>query len=97
MSSVSASLKRVYAFEWLSGTWCTTCRTVQPSGRYGVSSCASFRPRTAARSLAGVAAIASMAARRCRAESDCGPLKLADGIAEVFAHRGNVQATEVDC
>ena len=38
---------------WLSGTWCTTCRTVHPPGRYGVSSWASLRPATAARIRAG--------------------------------------------
>ena len=43
---------RMYAFMWLSATWCTTWRTVQPPGRYGVSSCASVRPVTAARSCA---------------------------------------------
>ena len=56
LSSVSASLKRMNAFMWLSGTWCTTWRTVQPPSRYGVFDCASVRPRTAARSAAGVVA-----------------------------------------
>ena len=45
LSSVSASLKRMNAFMWLSGTWCTTWRTVQPPSRYGVFSCVSVRPR----------------------------------------------------
>ncbi len=43
VSSVSASLNRMYAFTWLSGTWWATCRTVHPSGRYGVSSCSAVR------------------------------------------------------
>jgi hypothetical protein len=64
LSSVSASLKRTNAFMWLSGTWWTTWRTVHPPSRYGVFSCASVRPRTAARSAAGVSRIAAIEARR---------------------------------
>ena len=45
-------------FMWLSATWCTTWRTVQPSGRYGVSSCRSSGRRRRRES--------SRAARRCR-------------------------------
>lgn len=64
VSSVRASLNRMNAFAWLSGTWCTTCRTVQPSGRYGVSSCASSNPLMARRRLAGAAVITAIASRR---------------------------------
>ena len=35
---VANSFSLTYAFRWLSGTWCTTCRRVQPPSRYGVSS-----------------------------------------------------------
>ena len=63
-SSVSASFRRMKPFMWLSATWCTTWRTVQPPGRYGVSSCASVRPATAARIRRGSAAMSSMAAPR---------------------------------
>ena len=62
--SVSASFVRVRPFMWLSARWCTTWRTVQPSGRYGVSSCVSSRPPTAARMSAGSDAIRSIAALR---------------------------------
>src|SRR5437773_9530863 len=50
---------------WLSGTWCTTCLTVHPPGRYGVSSCSGDRPATAARSCAGVSAIWSIQRPSC--------------------------------
>ena len=36
---------------WLSGRWCTTCRTVQPFGRYGVSSWLSVSGATARRQV----------------------------------------------
>ena len=37
-SSVRADLVRMQPFMWLSARWWTTCRIVQPPGRYGVSS-----------------------------------------------------------
>jgi hypothetical protein len=83
--SVTHSFMRTYAFMWLSGTWCTTWRTVQPPGRYGVSSCGSRRPRTAARSAAGAAAMSAIrrppGRRHVAAE-----LEGADGIAKIGAH-----------
>src|SRR6185436_1037490 len=68
-SSVSANFTRMYAFMWLSGTWWTTCRTVQPPSRYGVSSAASSRPATASRMRAGAAAMMSIIAPRSSGES----------------------------
>jgi hypothetical protein len=47
----------MYAFMWLSGTWWINWRTVHPPSRYGVSSCRSFSPATAARYFEGAAAI----------------------------------------
>jgi len=52
-NSVCASLVRTYQFICASARWCTTCRTVHPPGRYGVSSRSSDKPATAARSRAG--------------------------------------------
>src|SRR5262245_26534663 len=59
-SSVAASFIRMYAFMWLSGTWCTTWRTVHPPGRYGVSSAASDNPLTSDRIRAGNCSIVAM-------------------------------------
>src|SRR5581483_4000412 len=46
---------------WLSGTWWTTWRMVQPPGRYGVSSCASLNAPVSVRKRAGSAS----SVRRC--------------------------------
>jgi hypothetical protein len=59
-SSVRAIRQRMKQFMWLSGTWCTTWRTVHPPGRYGVSSCWSSSPRTASRNRAPASEILVM-------------------------------------
>src|SRR4030095_11309151 len=60
MSSVNASLNRIMLFVWLSPTWCTTCLTVQPPGRYGVFNCSSDKVLTAFRTCCGKASIMAM-------------------------------------
>ena len=47
---------------WLSGRWCTTCRTVHPPGRYGVSSWPPVNAETVRRRSAGSAAMSSIQA-----------------------------------
>ena len=47
---------------WLSGRWWTTCRTVHPPGRYGVSSWPSANGETARRRSAGSAAMSAIQA-----------------------------------
>src|ERR1700686_2928094 len=42
-----------------------TWRTVQPPSRYGVLSCSSFNPATAARNFAGASAISAIHCFRC--------------------------------
>ena len=58
---------RVIAYYFYGKVRCTTCRTVHPPGRYGVSSCASVSLATAAESFLGSSAIVAIAA--CRSAS----------------------------
>jgi hypothetical protein len=50
----------MYAFMWLSATWCAICRGVQPPSRYGVSRRAPLSPCSAARISAGASRIAAI-------------------------------------
>ena len=70
---------------WLSGTWCTTCRTVQPPGRYGVSSSRSDPPlheraEPSRRLFDGV----DVCAARGGVERRVGSLEAANGITKLF-------------
>ena len=68
VSSVSASLIRIARVHVAVGDVMDDLPIVQPSGRYGVSSCVSSRPATASRMRSGKPAIASIARRAKLAE-----------------------------
>ena len=83
-SSVSASRMRAVACIWLSATWWTVWRTVQPPSRYGVSIWDSERP-AAARSFFGSSAISRMALSRSCGEA-ARVAQVSNGMAQIIIH-----------